>query len=164
MAMTFDIPAEIQAGVADIPGLDHRVAMFLRHEAQLEHPTLDELLAGVTPENLHGSTDWGYRDDSSGGGESNHAAGAPSIAMKGKTTGEIQPLTAVAGTVSGNEFRFSTFARTPESRPSKFHLLPATHGELGNETRVNSSAPPRHGFKVPDVEWDARLRIKSAYC
>lgn len=36
MDMTFDIPAEIQAGVADIPGLDHRVAMFLRHEAQLE--------------------------------------------------------------------------------------------------------------------------------
>lgn len=25
----------------------------------VEHPTLDELLAGVTPENLHGSTDWG---------------------------------------------------------------------------------------------------------
>lgn len=25
----------------------------------VEHPTLDELLAVVTPENLHGSTDWG---------------------------------------------------------------------------------------------------------
>ena len=36
MTMTFDIPSEIQAGVADIPGLDHRVAMFLRLEAQLE--------------------------------------------------------------------------------------------------------------------------------
>jgi len=36
MSMTFDIPPEIEAGVADIPGLDHRVAMFLRHEAQLE--------------------------------------------------------------------------------------------------------------------------------
>lgn len=36
MGMTFDIPPEIQAGVAHIPGLDHRVAMFLRHEARLE--------------------------------------------------------------------------------------------------------------------------------
>lgn len=26
----------------------------------VEHPTLDELLAAVTPENLHESTDWGY--------------------------------------------------------------------------------------------------------
>lgn len=26
----------------------------------VEHPTLDELLAGVTPENLHGATDWGF--------------------------------------------------------------------------------------------------------
>ena len=36
MTMTFDIPSDVQAGVADIPGLDQRVAMFLRHEAQLE--------------------------------------------------------------------------------------------------------------------------------
>lgn len=36
MTMTFDIPADVQAGVADIPGLDQRVAMFLRHEAQME--------------------------------------------------------------------------------------------------------------------------------
>lgn len=36
MTMTFDIPADVQAGVADIPGLDTRVAMFLRHEARLE--------------------------------------------------------------------------------------------------------------------------------
>jgi hypothetical protein len=36
MTMTFDIPADVQAGVADIPGLDTRVAMYLRHEAQLE--------------------------------------------------------------------------------------------------------------------------------
>lgn len=34
--MTFEIPSDVQAGVADIPDLDQRVAMFLRHEAQLE--------------------------------------------------------------------------------------------------------------------------------
>lgn len=36
MNMTFDIPADVQAGVADIPGLDIRAALYLRHEAQLE--------------------------------------------------------------------------------------------------------------------------------
>ena len=36
MNMTFDIPPEVQAQVAGIPGLDLRVALFLRHEAQLE--------------------------------------------------------------------------------------------------------------------------------
>ena len=34
--MTFDIPQEVQSQVAGIPGLDLRVALFLRHEAQLE--------------------------------------------------------------------------------------------------------------------------------
>jgi hypothetical protein len=34
--MTFDIPADVQAGVADIPGLDLRVTQYLRHEAQME--------------------------------------------------------------------------------------------------------------------------------
>jgi hypothetical protein len=36
MTMTFEIPSDVQAGVAGIPGLDTRVAMYLRHEAQLE--------------------------------------------------------------------------------------------------------------------------------
>jgi hypothetical protein len=36
MNMTFDIPQEVQAQVAGISGLDLRVALFLRHEAQLE--------------------------------------------------------------------------------------------------------------------------------
>lgn len=36
MTMTFEIPSDVQAGVSGIPGLDQRVAMFLRHEAQLE--------------------------------------------------------------------------------------------------------------------------------
>ena len=36
MTMTFDIPAEVQSEVVGIPGLDMRVALFLRHEAQLE--------------------------------------------------------------------------------------------------------------------------------
>jgi glutamyl-tRNA reductase len=36
MSMTFDIPADVQAGVADIPDLDLRIIAFLRHEAQLE--------------------------------------------------------------------------------------------------------------------------------
>lgn len=36
MTMTFDIPSDMLAGVSGIPGLDQRVAMFLRHEAQLE--------------------------------------------------------------------------------------------------------------------------------
>jgi len=36
MAMTFDIPPDVQASVACIPNLDMRVALYLRHEAQLE--------------------------------------------------------------------------------------------------------------------------------
>ena len=36
MTMSFEIPADVQAEVRDIPGLDMRVAMYLRHEAQLE--------------------------------------------------------------------------------------------------------------------------------
>lgn len=36
MAMTFDIPTEVQSEVAGIQGLDVRVTMFLRHEARLE--------------------------------------------------------------------------------------------------------------------------------
>ncbi len=36
MTMTFDIPADVQNEVTGIPGLDIRVALYLRHEAQLE--------------------------------------------------------------------------------------------------------------------------------
>jgi hypothetical protein len=36
MSMTFDIPADVQAGVAGIADLNLRVTAFLRHEAQLE--------------------------------------------------------------------------------------------------------------------------------
>ena len=36
MTMTFEIPADVQNSVVGIPDLDVRVAMFLRHEAQLE--------------------------------------------------------------------------------------------------------------------------------
>ena len=36
MTMTFDIPSDVQASVSSIPGLDIRVALYLRHEAQLE--------------------------------------------------------------------------------------------------------------------------------
>ncbi len=36
MGMTFDIPADVQAGVAGIEDLDLRVTSFLRHEAQME--------------------------------------------------------------------------------------------------------------------------------
>ena len=36
MTMTFDIPGDVQNDVAGIPGLDVRVALYLRHEAQLE--------------------------------------------------------------------------------------------------------------------------------
>lgn len=36
MSMTFDIPSEVQAGVAGISDLDMRVALYLRHEARLE--------------------------------------------------------------------------------------------------------------------------------
>ena len=36
MSMTFDIPADVQAGVAGIVDLDLRVTLFLRHEAELE--------------------------------------------------------------------------------------------------------------------------------
>jgi len=36
MTMSFDIPPDVQASVASIPGLDTRVALYLRHEAQLE--------------------------------------------------------------------------------------------------------------------------------
>ena len=36
MNMTFDIPHDVQTQVAGIPDLDQRVALFLRHEAQLE--------------------------------------------------------------------------------------------------------------------------------
>ena len=34
--MTFDIPSDVQDSVASISGLDIRVALYLRHEAQLE--------------------------------------------------------------------------------------------------------------------------------
>ena len=34
--MTFDIPADMQAGVTGISDLDLRVALYLRHEARLE--------------------------------------------------------------------------------------------------------------------------------
>lgn len=34
--MTLDIPAELGAAVSAIPGLSTRVALYLRHEAQLE--------------------------------------------------------------------------------------------------------------------------------
>ena len=34
--MTFDIPADVQAGVSGIADLDLRVALYLRHEARLE--------------------------------------------------------------------------------------------------------------------------------
>lgn len=36
MSMTFDIPSDVQAGVAGISDLDLRVALYLRHEARLE--------------------------------------------------------------------------------------------------------------------------------
>jgi hypothetical protein len=36
MSITFDIPADVQAAVAGISDLDLRVALYLRHEAQLE--------------------------------------------------------------------------------------------------------------------------------
>ena len=36
MNITFDIPADVQAGVAGISDLDLRVALYLRHEARLE--------------------------------------------------------------------------------------------------------------------------------
>lgn len=36
MSMTFDIPSDVQASVAGVSGLDIRVALYLRHEAQLE--------------------------------------------------------------------------------------------------------------------------------
>ena len=36
MTMTFDIPTDVQEAVADIPDLDLRVALYLRHEGQLE--------------------------------------------------------------------------------------------------------------------------------
>ena len=36
MTMTFDIPSDVQDSVASISGLDIRVALYLRHEAQLE--------------------------------------------------------------------------------------------------------------------------------
>jgi hypothetical protein len=36
MSITFDIPADVQAGVEGISDLDLRVALYLRHEAQLE--------------------------------------------------------------------------------------------------------------------------------
>ena len=36
MSITFDIPADVKASVADIADLDIRVALYLRHEAQME--------------------------------------------------------------------------------------------------------------------------------
>lgn len=36
MSITFDIPADVQASVASIPDLDLRVALYLRHEGQME--------------------------------------------------------------------------------------------------------------------------------
>lgn len=36
MQMTFDIPEDIRSKVTGIPGLDQRVALFLKHEAELE--------------------------------------------------------------------------------------------------------------------------------
>ena len=36
MIMTLDIPAELEEAVSAIPGIGTRVALYLRHEAQLE--------------------------------------------------------------------------------------------------------------------------------
>ena len=36
MSITFDIPADVQAGVEGISDLSLRVALYLRHEAQME--------------------------------------------------------------------------------------------------------------------------------
>lgn len=36
MTMTFEIPPDVQAGVAGIPDLNQRVAQYLRHEANME--------------------------------------------------------------------------------------------------------------------------------
>ena len=36
MQMTLDIPEDIRSKVTGIPGLDQRVALFLKHEAELE--------------------------------------------------------------------------------------------------------------------------------
>jgi|688.fasta_scaffold928582_2 hypothetical protein len=36
MSITFDIPTDVQAGVAGISDLDLRVALYLRHGARLE--------------------------------------------------------------------------------------------------------------------------------
>lgn len=40
MIMTLDIPAELEEAVSAIPGIDTRVALYLRHEAQLEQTRL----------------------------------------------------------------------------------------------------------------------------
>lgn len=36
MSITFDIPDDVQAGVAGISDLNLRIALYLRHEARLE--------------------------------------------------------------------------------------------------------------------------------
>ncbi|MDB6006270.1 MAG: hypothetical protein JWR15_3257 [Prosthecobacter sp.] len=36
MTLTLDIPAELEEAVSAIPGIRTRVALYLRHEAQLE--------------------------------------------------------------------------------------------------------------------------------
>ena len=36
MTITFDVPSDVQESVSGIPGLSTRVALYLRHEAQLE--------------------------------------------------------------------------------------------------------------------------------
>jgi hypothetical protein len=36
MTLTLDIPAELEAVVSAIPGIGTRMALYLRHEAQLE--------------------------------------------------------------------------------------------------------------------------------
>ena len=40
MIMTLDIPTELEEAVSAIPGIDTRVALYLRHEAQLEQTRL----------------------------------------------------------------------------------------------------------------------------
>ena len=57
----------IPAALSDALGLKEDDAVEMREEGgrlviekkNARHPTLEELLAGVTPENIHPETDWG---------------------------------------------------------------------------------------------------------
>lgn len=57
----------IPATLSDALGLKEDDSVEMREEGgrlviekkNARHPTLDELLAGVTPENIHPETDWG---------------------------------------------------------------------------------------------------------